>query len=335
MPREAAQDIGRILSLTPRLVTEIVGANPYLGLKILQIKSSWLFSNYADDYARSLLLDSDSVLYRELRRSENLDRNGWPIIDQKEQPLIHALCKDAVRPEGPSLIYTFLDAGIDPLRPERGGKLRGVLNGPTGDFRERGRWVSPPFATIYLLQIVGPRIAASPMSRPINLYLMRTLTTELLRQIDPDDDVELFWEWPTPTHYLLYEAVVTLVELVRLLIPKDESAERPKANVDRTSDALPEQAIEVLGAVMYECMKSPQLDGKFKAYLLGVWWRAYSDKYQGGWPHTEKVLAALVKGGAWARHTDHHEAIAEALQRIDTVLQYSKAGEALLAQLDL
>lgn len=80
---------------------------------------------------------------------------------------------------------------------------------------------------------------------------------------------------------------------------------------------------------MYECMKSPKLDGRFKAYLLEVWWRAYWDKYKDEWPDSRRVLHAFARGGAHNTERLHVGAVEKALGHIDHVLRYSGAGKAL------
>ncbi|MDP9203436.1 MAG: hypothetical protein M3P26_16115 [Gemmatimonadota bacterium] len=337
-PREAAEDIVRTISLAPQFVNEMAASNPYLGLRLLQLRSSWLYREFAETFARALLSDPASVLYRELRRAENMDADGVLVVDEREQPLIAALCADAARADGPGLLYTFLDLGIEPLRWGGSSSLRHTLNAPTADYRERGRWTSPPFATIYLLEIIAPRIAVNPQAPLINLYVLRTLVTAMLLQMEPDAEVDLRSEWPTPSHYLIYEAVSLLCDIVRILQKRPEALrlvrEAQAKHPEPTS--LPDQAIEVLGSVMYECLRSDRLDGRFQGYLLEVWWRAYSDKYRGGWSRSRDVMDALARAGfPGSSDMAHRKGLADALQHVDMLLTMSDAADDLRARFDL
>ena len=331
-PREAAADVVRQVSLAPRFASELASANPYLGLRLLSVHSTWIAREFAEDFSRALFSDPDSVLYRELRRSENVDADSMPILDPREQPLLSALYADAVRTEGPIFLHSFLIAGINPLRWDRDPKLHVELNGPIADFRESGRWISPPFATLYLLAIIAPRVAVNPSASFLNLYILRTLGDELLSQLEPSEHVDHLREWPTPSHYLLSSAVSLLCDLVMILKIRPEALQAVRAarQSDHDSSCLPEHAIEVLGSVMFDCLKSDRLDGRFKGYLLELWWEAYSDKYRGDWERSADVLDALARGGqSGGGDMRHRSGMEEALSHIDILWQRSKAATAL------
>lgn len=333
-PQDAAHDLVRSVSLTPAFVAEIAALNPYLGLSLLHLESTWLLREFADTYARALLLDPESILYRELRRAENLDLHNVPLVDQREQPLLWALCADAVRSGGPRFLDTFLNFGIEPLRQGRPSFLKDVLNGPLEDYYEDGRWGSPPFATIYLLTVVAPRNAIHPDAALINLFGLRTLVDALLAQLRPTDAVDLAREWPTPSHYLLYETVSLLCDLVLILKKRpDTMRQRIDANGGAQALTLPVHAIQVLGSVMYSCLRSGRLDGRFKGYLLGVWWRAYWEKYQEAWSHSANVLDALARGGSdGTGEMTHRAGLAEAMGHLDFPERTSAAATAVRAR---
>lgn len=336
--QESAQDLIRSISLSPALVEEIASANPYLGVAILQAESTWIYREFAEEYARSLVAYADSILYRELRRAQNIDSGGMICIDPYEQPLLNFLCNDAVRSDGPKVLYTFLDVGVDSIRSGSDGSLKALLNGPIGNFYERGRWSTPPFVTVYLLEIVAPRIATNPQAPLINLYLARTFVTELLHQLNPSDDVDDFREWPTPTHYLLYATVSAVRDIVLILKDRPETLDAVRAarTTQRGPHTLPDHAIDVLGAVLYECLRSEKLSVHFKSYLLEVWWRAYSDKYHGNWAESAKVLEALARGGAQiGGDMRHRSGVRDALSQVDMMIQVSTAADDLRARLEL
>jgi hypothetical protein len=329
-PSDAAHDIVRSLSLSPQLVRHIAAANPYLGLRLSELPSTWLGREFAETFAKALFSDAESVLYRELRRAENIDSNNVPVVDRIEQPLLAALCVDGVKPDGPRLLYTFLEAGIDALRGGAGNALKEVLNQPLGDYHDRTRWFSPPFATIYLIEITAPRNAVSAEAATLNLYVVSNLVTTLLQELSPSNRVDLTQEWPTPTHYLLYESVSVLVDLVAIWRdrPADLPAEKLADTTEKLPDILPAHAIDVLSSVMYTVLRSDKLDGKFKGYLLEVWWKAYWQKYKPAWAHSNDVLSGLVKGGhIGTGDMKHGEGLAEAIRHVDMMTAIGAAGD--------
>ncbi len=337
-PRDTAHDIVRSVSLSPQAVRHIAATNPYLGLSLSLLPSSWVAREFSETFAQALISDPESVLYRELRRAENVDLHNVPLVDRVEQPLLAALCDDSLRPDGPQLLYTYLEAGIDPVRGYPDQSLSQELNRPIGEFFERGRWFSPPFSTIYLLEITAPRNAVSAEAHLINLFVLSSLTDALLQQLSPSDDVDLSREWPTPTHYLLYECVSLLVDIVRIWQkrPADLPASRLAEERDGLPYVLPAHAIDVLGSVMRAVLRSSKLEPGFKGYLLEVWWRAYWEKYTPPWPNSDTVLSSLVRGGHFHRaETDHRDGVAEALRHVDVMRQVSEGGDKIRAAFGL
>jgi hypothetical protein len=336
-PTDAAHDIVRSLSHSPEIAGHIAATNPYLGLSLSQLPSTWLTREFTETLAQALLSDPESAFYRELRRAENIDLNNIPVVDPVDQPFLNSLCSDALRKDGAQLLYTYLDAGIRALRGHGGEPLRRELNNPIGEYFDRTRWSSPPFATIYLVEIAAPRNAVSAEAQDLNLYVLLTLTNSLLDLLSPSDDVDLTREWPTPTHYLLYECVSVLVDLV--VIWRDRPAGLPPNKLTDSHEGLPRilptHAIKVLSDVMCEALRSPKLDGRFKGYLLEVWWRAYWEKYKEPWPHSDAVLSALSRAGHTDREGDLRKGLAEALDHVDLMLQISEGGDRVRAAFSL
>jgi hypothetical protein len=287
---------------------------------------------FTEAFAKALLLDPDSILYRELRRAENVDHNSVPVVEPMEQPLLSALCDDATRADGPRLLYTFLHEAVDSLADLNNDLLRARLNRPMADYHEETRWSSPPFAGIYLLEILAPRNAVAPAAQNLNLYTLKSLVGLILADLNPDPDVDLTREFPTPYHYLIYASVSLLVDIVSIW--QDRPDDLPKGKLEEVSEGLPRilpaHAIDVLSSVMYDILRSPKLDARFKSDMLEVWWKAYWEKYKKPWSHTDTVLRALVRGGH-IRDSEmkHREGVAEALDHVDLMTQISEGGDEL------
>jgi len=98
----------------------------------------------------------------------------------------------------------------------------------------------------------------------------------------------------------------------------------------REPSTLPEYAIQVLGRVMYDCLRSDRLDGRFKGYLLKTWWNVYWPRWKESWAKTDEILEALVRGGGFGESDMAHlEGLEEALEHIDVVDQISSGGKRL------
>jgi len=337
-PTDAAHDIVRSISLSPELVRHIAATNPHLGLSLSQLPSTWLVREFTETFARALLSDPESIIYRELRRAENTDFNNVPVVDRVEQPLLSALCDDSLRQDGPRLLYTYLEAGIDALASGPSKAPREEFNQPLGDYYERTRWFSPPFTTVYLLEVTAPRNAVSAEAQNLNLYVLSRLASALLQGLSPTEDVDLTREWPTPIHYLLYACVSLLVDLVDIW--KDRPSDLPPNKLAEVDEGLPRilpaHAIDVLSLVMYTVLRSRKLDARFKGYLLEVWWRAYWEKYKTAWSHSDAVLSALARGGHFGTgDMKHREGLAEALKHVDMMTQISEGGDRVRAAFGL
>jgi hypothetical protein len=334
-PKEAAQDIIRNVSLSPSLIDHLAASNPYLGLSLIQVESSWAVRELAERYAAALLEDPQSAFYRELRRAENVDADSVPLVDSIDQPLLSTLVADSCREDGPRLLYTFLEAGINPIRYGRFPQLLETLSGPIADFHDRGRWRCPPFAAIYLVAIVAPVNAVDPKAQMLNLYVLDTLAGDLLDSFPDDCELDSTDERPTPTHHLLYEIVSTLRDVVRVWKQRPAGLKRveEEARHSDTPRHLPEHAADVLGAVMSRCFRSEKLGGPFKGYLLQVWWSIYWDRYKGKWEYSEAVLDSLINSGRIGTDdTMHVYGLRTALEHIDLVDRISEGADLLRAR---
>lgn len=329
-PKRNAEHIARSLGLSRDLVYHIAANHPYLGISISRLQSSWILREFTETFSLALFSDPDSILFRELRRAENLDSRGFLSIEPETQPLLAALCEDADRSNGPQLIYTYLHACESFLGPAASAESLDSLNRPIGDFYERGRWSSPHFASVYLYSIVAPRNAVSTAAPVLNLYGLNSLSRLLLDALEPRKDVDALREWPTPIHYLLYEIVSLLVDTVVIWRerPDELPADKLSHLIDGKPHILPAHAIEVLGSVMYEVLKTDKLDGRFKGYLLEVWWRAYWEKYKSPWTQTEAVLEGLVRGGGFVgKGMAHRDGVADALRSVDMIMRVTEGGD--------
>jgi len=331
-PIEAAQDIVRTIGLSPGVIDDIAESNPYLGLALMQVESTWAVREFAERFAEALLKDNQSAFYRELRRAENVDAHSVPLVDPIEQPILAALVADVGEVAGPRFVFTFVDAGINAIRHGRSPDVTQILRGPLGSFHDSGRWTCPPFASIYIVAIVAPVNAIDPEAPMLNLYALDSLAGTLLGDFPEEHELESIAEWPTPTHYLLYEIISTLKDLVRIWQRRPEALGPIEARRKRSSSPrhLPEHAAEVLGAVMSRCLASTKLGNHFKGYLLGVWWNVYTERHKGNWEHSDKVLDALIRGGHLGTNEPLHlNGLATALEHIDIVDRVSNAADLL------
>jgi hypothetical protein len=332
-PLEAAEDLLRTLSQTPAFTRELATTNPYLGVRLLPLRSSWVADAFAETFARALLADPESIFYREMRRAQNIDLHNVPLVDTREQPLLSLLCEDACSADGATLLWCFLNAGMEALRGRSVGSRTENFNGPLDDYFERERWTSAPFAALYLLEIVVPRVAVAPHAQVINLFVVDSFVRVLLEKLAPAPDSDPTAEWPTPIHYLLYQCVSLLVDTVNISRQRPQEFERvQEAQHDHPQAVtVPRHAADVLGSVIYACLRSPKLTARFKGYLLSVWWRAYWEKYRKDpWPLTDAVLDGLVCGGALGTgDMAHRDGLKEALVHIDIMLRCSDPANAL------
>jgi len=297
---------------------------------LLKLNSTWLVREFAEAFAKALVMDPNSVFYRELRRAENVGSHSVPVVEPSEQPILAALCDDADSPNGATLLYTFLTAGLDSLVGPENASLRERLNRPMVDYYEESRWTSPPFATVYLIEIIGPRNAISGAAQNVNLYDLRSLVALALAELNPATDVDLWREFPTPFHYLIYASISALTDIISIW--QDRAGDLPPNKLQELHDGipriLPAHAVDVLGSVMYEVLRSPKLEAGFKADMLEVWWKVYWEKYKQPWAQSDLVLDSLKRGGHFGdREMKHRLGLAEALDHVDIMTRISEGGD--------
>lgn len=337
-PHDAAQDIVRAFSSAPELIREIAARNPHLGVRLLRIPSTWIVREFADSFSRALLSDSESILYRELRRAENLDRDNVPAVDVHAQPLLTFICNDALGKDGAQLLWSFTAVALDDLFARRLSSNNDQLKGPLSDYHERGRWTSPAFAALYLLEVVVPRVAVAHQAQVPNLYVLSTFTSAILANLETGQNGDRSAEWPTPYHYLLYECVHALVAWVNFSHSRADlfhGVIRSRQGKDELV-TVPQHAAAVLGRVMYDCLRSDGVSARFKGYLLGVWWGAYAERYRApDLPLSSLVLDCLVRGGHVGQgDLKHRDGLRSALQHLD-LIPLSKSVPELRNRFDL
>jgi len=73
---------------------------------------------------------------------------------------------------------------------------------------------------------------------------------------------------------------------------------------------------------------SEKLDGRFKGYLLDVWWRAYWEKYKSAWSQSGTILDSLARAGRGVESGSAYQAgLADALVHVDMMMQISEGGD--------
>jgi len=333
-PQDAAADILRTIGLAPAFVRAIAESNPHLGIRLLRLPSSWILREFAEAFAGALFDDSDSILFRELRRAENLNSDGDFIVDRREQPLLALLLEDSLATGGSSLIWAFLTAGL--ARLERGPSQAVVqeLNSPMLDFHNRGRWSSPEYVTIHLLHVIVPRVAVAKDAQPLNLYVLASFARAVLNVMPHVADEDATGEWPSRAHYLLYECVSALVDWVGISRTRTREFEAIMASQATRAEKItvPHHAAEVLGEVMRECLCSARLTARFRGYLMEVWWRAYADKYsKGEWPLAAATRNSLLGIGTFSSiPVELRAKLNEALEHVDHMYLSSAPGKELV-----
>jgi hypothetical protein len=333
-PRDAAHSLLRVISLTPAFVRELTRSSPYLGVSLLKLRSSWLMHAFADTYADQMLADSDSIFYRELIRASNVESNGMPLVEAQEQPLLALLCEDACRPHGARYVWPFLHAALDSLDARGAREMVDILNEPCEDYFESGRWRSAPFAGLYLLRIVASRVAVSPEAPSLNLYVVDSFVRDLLKVLSTPAGEDDFAEWPTKIHYLIYECVSLLGDIVDVSHSKAGELRKVRNALEsgggrRPVTTLPEHAAEVLGKVVARCLKTNKLSNQFKGYLLEAWWGTYWEKNKKQpYPLSDRVLDGLLEGGRMnGSNSKVPIGLEAAMAHVDLMLRIDQSGK--------
>lgn len=265
--RRASIVVTRLLP-AHRLVAHLAIARPYLCLHLVE-RATRFEEGFQDEFFDALLADEASILYSELKNSENLVGAGRRLALPEENRLLRFYLLNvkvaqrlAVYRSVGEAVLTRIDADED---------LERQLNGPLLTFQEAGKHRNLVYAGIYFFRIMVLEGLHQRLADHLWLHYMPHFAGRLVdraRKLRPGDESQ---EFPTPLAYLLYEVVDATVVWIK------DAAELTKPDAIALPDQLEGEhihisfeAAEAIGRVLHPILMSACVTKRLKNELLCV-----------------------------------------------------------------
>jgi hypothetical protein len=229
-------------------------ARPYFAFQVLDHKF-WEGEEFLNLYIRALLRDKRSILYHEIKHNQNLAKGRRYRIEEQNR-LIHYFLIDARVAERVTVWKPFGDFALEYLDEQFRRKDTDPYNMALGTYYEDGRWECPLRITIWFFEAMVLEALYQGITWHLWLYYFPPIVERILRNLAPDHRaVELWREWPTPYHCLLYSIFDTLggwIEAAADLPPEQENIVLENELIDHENDNIPKSAIIALQRLALE-----------------------------------------------------------------------------------
>jgi len=323
--KEAAQDIIRHALTDDGFVSSLVSIRPYFGLDIVGIAFQERF-DFQDLFFRALLQDPHSIVYREIRNTQNLVSMYRYHIPDENRLLTFYLSNpkvaETMRPYKP-----LGDFALSELNRRKRLRQDDDYNGPLGDFDREGAWRCSIHACIRFFNIMVTEALHHDIRWHMWLYYFPLLAKGIGENANPWPDVELNREWPTPYHFLIYQLFQAMSGWLgesSTLPPARWDALVTNDNTEHQNDSIPKSTALALGQSLKYCLLCNRLDSRFDAYILEIALNRLKElASQSKTARLASVLARSIKrGGDSSRgNAQYEEALRCALRKTDPILR--------------
>ena len=265
---DRASDILRGLLNHPQFVSYLSVSHPHFCLKILAIPEV-IREDFTELWMTSLIVDSNSLLYSELRNSKNLNGRHRLAVPSSNR-ILYFLFKDVAIAERLALYAPVGDCVSRYLDEDT--ELVEVYNRPLGYYEKSGRYRCPVYAGIKLFEIMLHEAIHQGMQDHLWLFYFPHFTDKILKQLRDQQPDDTNSEWPTPFHYLIYQIVTITSNWIDDCIEVDGSliSKHLSETEDFDSQFIPKQATQALGDITQKILLSPKINDQFKIYSLEI-----------------------------------------------------------------
>jgi hypothetical protein len=276
---EIANEIFHTLLVSNNFTQNLIKIRPYFGIKLIELE---LFEkhDFFYSYLKTMLSNTDSILYYELTNSCNVDTQLNYYIPASNKFLSYIL-NDAKNAE---TLYAWKPVGdgiisiLDDLYKSKGSD---PYNMPLDDFSDEGKWKSPIFAGIRFFDIMVAKAIHQNIEWHMWLYYFDHWTDRICRNYDPQRKyVDLSEQFPTKYSYLLYEIISVIINWIKLvkILPK----EKPnfiiqKNNLETENNSIIKCSMLCLGRSIGSIVNCELVSFKFKKNILMMVFNLYFD----------------------------------------------------------
>lgn len=300
-PQEAARDVVRSFLLSNDFAEYVAKSRPYFAIEIYKNEFGEAEEFY-DVYFKTLLSNTSSVFYQELKNNRNLSTSHLYSL-YEENRLLYFFFSNALVAEKFIVwkpVGEFVIAYLDNLYRDT---ERDTYNYAMEDFQDRGKWESPLYMGIFFFDIMVSSALHQNIKWHMWLYLFPHFTEIIVRNYSPHEGyVDLDSEFPTKYNYLLYEIISTLrywIIAVQNLPETQENIVLDNISTQHENGNIPKSSILALGQCLHHILTSQMITTNFKNYIASIAFKLYfdlqiSDRTK---PFSEVLKLSLKHGG--------------------------------------
>lgn len=259
--------VSRLFS-SKELLNYIASAKPYFGLELLKQDFN-VKEQYVTSFLSSLIDNKGSMFYYEMENIQNIVTMHRFAIPE-EYKLSHYLFSDIKVSEKLAIYKPIGDKAIDLISENKVMIERN--NSSLGTFYDNERQSSALECSLHFFEIMILESLHQKLTWHMWLYYFPIFSKNIINQLAPSADVELDKEWPTPFHYYLYRIIDINFDWIDEFQNVDRCEEMRFNNESLQHDngSILKSAILSIGQIIWQVIKSPKFDDKFKVYCLEI-----------------------------------------------------------------
>ena len=330
----SAKDIARVLFGSGDLRHYIVRMKPYFAISLLQLEMDGK-DDFSDAYFSDLITDTGSVLYDELKRSQNhCSQKGYKFPESNR--LLHFLFADVRTAYNLQVWRPIGEHLLKLLRSDESPDFVAYLNGRGEDFDDEC-WENPVHAGIFFFELMVTTAAFQGVRWHMWLYYFPLIVDRLEKLYDTSNpQVNTSGEFPTRSARLIYEALANLrgwIHLVSKLPAKSphrqsvtvaevQSRKQPW-QICSDNENIPVSAAMALGSCMVTIIMSDRIDDKLKGYMYEVIMRAIQALKRDGEEgcYRSFLIRSIVHGGQHQTDLRYRQRLATLWPKVDHVIR--------------
>lgn len=268
-PRQRARIVVRTLLSSRDFVAYLALARPYLCLNVAE-RAGMILEEFEGEFFEAMLANEGSVLYSELKNSQNLNGGeGHRRAIPEENRLLAFYLKDVTVAAKLGVYRSMGEAVLS--RIDADDALLAKLNGPMFTYQDAGKYRCPVFAGISFFEIMVLEGLHQRIPDHLWLHYFPHFSRKLVsraRDLRPDDQNH---EFPTPLCYLLYELVAASRDWIGDGVRLTEGDALVDAEArDGMHILISFEAAQAMGRILEPILCAPQLTQGLKVELLTV-----------------------------------------------------------------
>lgn len=266
-----SRDIIRKIFLDKKTISEMAKSNPYLALKFLEMNfkesEEFLFI-----YLAELLKNRNSILFKEIKDNRNYDgliKMYYP----KSNKLLRCILQNSSNAQRWAVYRGVGEYFIEELMAQR--KLdNNIYNFSMDNFYDK-KFESSLYVSLFYFDLMIREAFVNNIPWHMWLYYYNSFLRGILKNLDPEPEVDLKNEFPTRYHFLIYTMISQLTDWIGFIHEEDidlgsENIKLMRVNCEHENNNIIKSSMICLGGCLGEIILAKNLHYEFKKYIFEV-----------------------------------------------------------------